>query len=163
MKTRTLLLVVAVLVLTCTACAEVVAAPVATPTPTKTLTVVPLPTPVGTPDPVWDVLEEGLRENVWVCLKSDMQFEARVPTGQLTVVNFHWVNTADGIRIHTVRVTEETLKIEGLAEFEAFLFDSEVALDEFARVVVYIEVGNREFEFWFPVEMCPQPFEQSSL
>ncbi len=163
-KAQVLLLALAVLLL-CTACAGVGVAPAPTPTSTKAPTAVPLPTPVGTPDSVWNDLQAGLRRNVVVCLVNTHRFEARVPTGQLTVVNLHWVNTADGIRIHTVRVIEETLTKEGLAEFKTFLFDSEVALDEFARVVVHIGIGNQEFEFWFPVETCPlqTPAQQISL
>ena len=156
-----LLLAIAVLVLTCTACAGAAAAP--EPTPTKTPRAVPLPTPAGTPDPVWNTLQAGLWKNVWVCLKSERQFEAHIPTGMMIAVNFHWVTMSDGIRIHTVRVVEETLKREDLGEFEIFLFDSLVDLDGFERVVVHIEIGNREFEFWFPVEMCPPLVEQSSL
>lgn len=144
MKAQVLLTAFVVLVV-CTACAGAAAAPV------------PTPTPVGTPDPVWADLLKGLGENVWVCLKSETQFEARIPTGQLTVVNFHWVNTADGMRIHTARVTEETLTREGLGEYETFLFDSEVALGEFARVVVHVEIGSREWELWFPVGWCAPP------
>jgi len=149
----------------CTACAPVVAAPVPTgpasggPTPTKTPKpeLVTAPEPAATPDPLWVDLLAGLQKNVRVCLVNAQQFDARIPTGIMVAASFHWISTSDGVRAHTIRVTEETLTKEGLAEYETFLFDSEVALSGFERVVVHIEIGSRWWELWFPVGMCPPP------
>ena len=145
-KAKVLLLVLAVLLL-CTACAEVAAAPEPTPT------LVPIPTPVGTPDPVWRDLQAGLRKNTSICLVDQFQVEATLLTGPVVTTKLIWVTSE--LTFHIVTVAETRKSRVG---YERFVIDSEKDLTRFDRVFVYTAIGEREWEFGFPVAFCqPTP------
>lgn len=144
MKAKALLLVLVVLAV-CTACAGAVAAPELTPTP------VPLPMSVGTPDPAWSAVCAELEENLAVCLLAQDKIKTTLLTGPVVKVKLSWVTLADGIRAHTVEV-EEVRKAQ--VGYEIFVLESGKDLSRFDRVFIYVKVGDREWEFGFPVEKC---------
>ena len=144
MKMKDLLAALAVLVI-CAACAPAVAAPEPTPT------LVSIPTPVGTPDPLWVGMSVELQKNVGVCLEDSNKIKATLLTGPVMVTKLIWVTLAEGIQTHTV-VVGETQK--ETISYEVFPLGSEKDLAKFDRVFVCVTIGDRKWEFGFPVESC---------
>lgn len=145
MKAQILMAVVAVLVV-CTACSPAgAAAPVATPT------LVPIPTLEATPDPLWAGTSVDLGANLGVCLTDATHFETRLLTGPIVFAKLNWITLADGIQTHTIEVEGARKEEVG---YEVFILDSQKDLTKFNRVYIYIAVGNREWEFGYPVAYC---------